>query len=70
MNTYETGGGRHIGANDDISAVNGITANRKLKSKYVELTATSTCTGDISTPNIYTQTEINQFFTRKRLHMI
>ena len=45
--------------------LNILNANSKSKGKILELTSTSTFTGDISAPNMYTQTEVNQLLTGK-----
>ena len=68
MNNYDMGGGRSIRANNDINEINKITTN--MKSKCLEMTSTSTDTGDISAPKIYTKTEVNQLLTGARLHLI
>ena len=63
MNSYDIGGGRKL--NNDISAVNDITANNKSKGKTLEMTLTSTFTGDITAPNVYTKTQVNNLLTGK-----
>jgi hypothetical protein len=52
MDTWDIGGARSIDAASDIGGSNDIVAATKLKGKYVEVTSTSTFTGDISAPNI------------------
>ena len=70
MNNYDIAGGRHIGVNTNSSAVGDITANYKVKGQYLDILQTSTFTGDIPEPNIYTQTQVNELFTGKRLCLI
>ena len=65
MNTWDIGGARNIGAANDIGGGNDIVAANKLKGKYLEVTSTSTFTGDISAPNIYAKTQVDSLFTRK-----
>ena len=62
MNNYDIGGGRHTDAHDDISAVNDITANKKLTNKKLEIASTSTSTGAISAPDIHTKTQVDNLF--------
>ena len=65
MNTYDIAGGRNIGTNNDINAINSISATRKSKGYCLESTSTSTFTGNILAPNIYTKTEVNQLLSNK-----
>ena len=64
MNNYNIAGCRNIGANNDIYAINDLYANDKLKGNCLEITPTSTFTGDILAPNMYTKTKVNQLLSR------
>ena len=63
MNNWDIGGCRNIGAANDIGGGNDMIAANKLKGKYLEMTSTSTFTGDISAPNIYTKTQVDNILT-------
>ena len=52
MNNCDIAGGRNIGANAGINAINVLNAETKLNN-YFKNNPTSTCTGDIAAPNIY-----------------
>ena len=67
MNNWDIGGARNIGAADDHGGGNDIVAANKLKGRYLQITSTSTFTGDISDPNIYTQTHVESILTGKRI---
>ena len=64
MDNYDIAGGRNIGTNNDINAINSISATRKSKGYCLESTSTSTFTGNILAPNIYTKTEVNQLLSK------
>ena len=52
MDTRDIGGARSIGAANDIGGGNDIVATNKSKGKYLEVTSTSTFTGDISSKHL------------------
>ena len=59
MHNYDIAGGRHIAANNNISAVGNITTNYKLKRQYLVIAQTSAFTRNRSAQNMYTETEVN-----------
>ena len=64
MHIYDIAGGRNIGINNASNAINDINAKTKnQKGRTWEITSTSTFTGGISAPKIYTKTEVNQLLT-------
>ena len=65
MNNWDIAGGRNIGVANDIGAGNDIVAANRLRGKYLEITSTSTFTGDIPAPNIHTKTQVDSLLTGK-----
>ena len=61
INSYDIGGGRHIGANNECYAISNIMATNKFMI-FLIIASTSTCTGDISALK-YTKTEVNQLLS-------
>ena len=71
MNTYDLSSSRNIGVNNNINAVGHITADNELKrTVFGHKSETSTFTGDISAPNMYKKTQVNELLTEKRIHLI
>ena len=64
MNNYDIGGGSNVGAKN-ATAVTDILANIILKGRHLDISHTSTCTSDISAPNIYTKTQVDSLLTRR-----
>ena len=64
MNNYNIAGGRNIWAKNNISAIDDLMVNNLFKEWYLDISHTSTFTGKISTPHIYTKTQVNQLLTR------
>ena len=67
MNNWDIGGARNFGAANDLGEGNDIVEANELKGRNLEITSTSIFTGDISDPNICTQTQVESLLARKKI---